>query len=153
VSVYCKRDFRKKGLSMITRRDATKAIGAAGFLSGSALLTGAGAQARPTGAAGAATSPAGTAWLEVRFPRPTWFDTVAVVAPVGTTDAPQGSKPTVEYRVEVERDDRWVPILPDHHLDRVGLHRIARVQAKRVRLVLTGREIEISEFGIYDEQG
>src|SRR5262245_41139810 len=32
---------------MTTRRDVTKAIGAAGLLSGSALLTGAGAQARP----------------------------------------------------------------------------------------------------------
>jgi alpha-L-fucosidase len=106
-----------------------------------------------TGAAGAVTSPAGTAWLEVRFPRPTWFDTVAVVAPVGAPDTPQGSKPTVEYRVEVERDGRWAPILPDQHLDRVGLHRVARVQAKRVRLVLTGREIGIGEFGIYDEQG
>lgn len=101
----------------------------------------------------AADPMAGTAWLEVRFPRPTWFDTVAVVAPVGATDAPQGSRPTVEYRVEVERDNRWVPILPDQHLERVGLHRIARVQAKRVRLLLTGREIAVAEFGIYDEQG
>jgi len=107
--------------------------------------------ADPTAGTGAAA--AGTAWLEVRFPRPTWFDTVAVVAPVGVTDAPQGSKPTLEYRVEVERDDRWVTILPDQHLDRVGMHRIARVQAKRVRLVLTGRELGIGEFGIYDEQG
>ena len=101
----------------------------------------------------AADPTAGTAWLEVRFPRPTWFDTVAVVAPVGATDASQDSKPTVEYRVEVEQDDRWVSILPDHHLDRVGLHRIAHVQAERVRLVLAGREIGIGEFGIYDEQG
>jgi hypothetical protein len=30
---------------------------------------------------------------------------------------------------------------------------LMRVQAKRVRLVLTGREIGIGEFGIYDEQG
>jgi len=82
---------------MITRRDAAKAIGAAGLLSASARLIG--------------------------------------------------------YRVEVERDNRWVPILPDQHLDRVGLHRIARVQAKRVRLVLAGREIAVAEFGIYDEQG
>jgi alpha-L-fucosidase len=101
----------------------------------------------------AADPAAVTAWLEVRFPRSTWFDTIAVVAPVGAIDSPQGSKPTVEYRVEVERDGRWVSIVPDHHLDRVGLHRIARTQAKRVRLVLAGREIGIGEFGIYDEKG
>ena len=126
-----------------------------GTAAAAAVTSPAGASPAGTGAAAAAVvaSPAGTAWLEVRFPRPTWFDTIAVVAPVGATDASHDSRPTVEYRVEVERDDRWATILPDQHLDRVGLHRVARVQAKRVRLVLAGRGIGISEFGIYDEQG
>lgn len=99
----------------------------------------------------AADPAATTAWLEVRFPRPTWFDTVAVVAP--SEDVPQGSRPPPQYRVEIERGGRWIPVVPDNHLDRVALHRIARVQASRVRLALAGRELRIGEFGIYDETG
>lgn len=101
----------------------------------------------------AADPAADTAWLEVRLARPTGFDTVAVVAPVGVTGAAQGAESRVEYRVEVERDGGWVAIVPDCQLDRVGVHRIARVQAQRVRLVLAGRGIGIGEFGIYDELG
>lgn len=90
-------------------------------------------------------------WIELRLPHPVAFDTVSVVAPVDSSA--ESVKSVVDYRVEIDQGGRWVPIVPDHRLDRVGLHRVKRTQARKVRLTMTGQDLQIAEFGLYDELG
>ncbi|MDF3983517.1 alpha-L-fucosidase [Luteibacter sp. PPL201] len=92
-----------------------------------------------------------SAWIEVRFARAVAFNTVSIVEPRGADDYGADSRIT-SYAVEVERGGRWVAIASGGTPPRAFTFlEIARVEAARVRLTLTGRQPGITELGLYDE--
>lgn len=92
-----------------------------------------------------------SAMIEVKLPRAQSINTVAIVSPTDTGERASAAPSRISYRVEAEIDGRWQTIVGAHDLDRIALHRVKRVTATRVRLVLAGESIRIGEFGVYDE--
>jgi alpha-L-fucosidase len=93
-----------------------------------------------------------SAWLEVRFERPTAFNTVSIVEPRGAEDYDTASR-IAAYKVQVEVDGGWRDLVTGTTPRQTQLHAFGRVAAGRVRLLLTstGDSPGITEFGIYDE--
>lgn len=91
------------------------------------------------------------AWIEVRFDAPVSFNTLSIVEPRGAEDYGAESR-IASYSVEVERNGAWVAIASGGTpADAYQFHEITRTTAKRVRLVLKGKQPGITEFGLYDE--
>jgi alpha-L-fucosidase len=91
------------------------------------------------------------ATIEVTLPRPQPINTVAIVSPVETGERTAAAPARMRYSVEAEVEGQWKTIVDAHTLDRIALHRVARVTATRVRLILSGRTIRVGEVGVYDE--
>ena len=90
------------------------------------------------------------AWIEVRFDAPTTFNTLSIVEARGREGYGDASR-IVSYKVEIERDGKWIGIAAGATPEPYQFHEIAPATAKRVRLSVTGRQPGIVEFGVYDE--
>jgi alpha-L-fucosidase len=93
-----------------------------------------------------------SAWLEVRFDRPTVFNTVAIVEPVGAADYGDTSR-IADYKVQYAVGDSWRDLIEGHSPRPFQFHAFEPITAERVRLQLAaaGAPPGIAEFGIYNE--
>jgi alpha-L-fucosidase len=98
--------------------------------------------------------PAGqrTGWLEIELTDAREFNTLALVEPVGRSEDYQESRIS-RYRFQRWQSGEWVDTAAGNSPSRVQIHRIPRVSAQRVRLLIDGsREMpSIAEIGIYNE--
>lgn len=92
-------------------------------------------------------------WLEIDFPRPTTFNTLAIIEP--RSEQESGAKGSgASYRVQRWHNDAWVDIVTGRFDSTYQVHQFADVSAERVRLTVTGDStapLRITEFGIYNE--
>jgi alpha-L-fucosidase len=93
-----------------------------------------------------------SAWLEVRFDRPTAFNTLSIIEPRHAQDYGDASR-IAGYGVDYMVKGAWRHLLTGVAPQPFQLHTFDRVVAERVRLRLTsnGGSPGIVEFGIYDE--
>lgn len=91
-------------------------------------------------------------WLEVAFARETLFNTLVLVEPVGRWKDYSESR-IASYRFQRWSGGGWVDLAAGATPARVQMHRVPRVSAQRVRLLLEAwRDTpHVAEFGVYDE--
>jgi alpha-L-fucosidase len=98
--------------------------------------------------------PAGqrTGWLEIELTDAREFNTLVLVEPVGRSEDYQESRIS-RYRFQRWQSGEWVDMAAGNSPSRVQIHRIPRVSAQRVRLLIdVSREMpSIAEIGIYNE--
>jgi alpha-L-fucosidase len=95
-----------------------------------------------------------TGWLEIELDGPKEFNTLVLVEPVGQSE---GYKETriKSYRFQRWSHGEWLDIAAGNSPSKVQIHRIPRISAQRVRLLLEGsRDMpHIAEIGFYNEPG
>jgi alpha-L-fucosidase len=98
--------------------------------------------------------PAGrrTGWLEIELDSAKEFNTLVLVEPVGLSEDYKESR-IQSYRFQRRSNGEWLDMAAGNSPSNVQIHRIPRVSAQRVRLLLDGnREMpNISEIGLYNE--
>jgi alpha-L-fucosidase len=93
-------------------------------------------------------------WLEVDLQKPESFNVVSLVEPVGQGDDYLESR-IRSYRFECWNGVNWTTLANGEKPTTTTIHRIPRVSAQRVRLVLesSNQVPHIAEIGVYDEPG
>jgi alpha-L-fucosidase len=91
-------------------------------------------------------------WLELEFPRPTAFNTLVLVEPVGRWKDYAESR-IASYRFEAWDGTRWVALASGRTPARVQMHAVPRTKATKIRLALEASHEtpHIAEIGIYNE--
>jgi alpha-L-fucosidase len=93
-------------------------------------------------------------WLEVDLQKPESFNVVSLVEPVGQGDDYLESR-IRSYRFECWNGVNWTTLANGEKPTTTTIHRIPRVSAQRVRLLLesSNQVPHIAEIGVYDEPG
>jgi alpha-L-fucosidase len=91
-------------------------------------------------------------WLEIELSNRKEFNTLVLVEPVGRSEDYPESRIS-RYRFQRWQSGEWVDMAAGNTPSRVQIHRIPRVSAQKVRLLIDGsREMpSIAEIGIYNE--
>lgn len=94
------------------------------------------------------------AWLEITLPKPTEFNTLVLVEPVGKFHDYQKSRIT-DYKWQYWDGKAWVDLASGNTPSRVQIHAIPKVKAERVRFYFHNdpkqNTAHIAELGIYNE--
>ena len=93
-----------------------------------------------------------TGWLEIELDSSKEFNTLVLVEPVGQSQEYKESR-IKSYRFQRWSHGEWLDIAVGNSPSRVQIHRIPRISAQRVRLLLDGSRdmAHISEIGLYNE--
>jgi alpha-L-fucosidase len=91
-------------------------------------------------------------WIEVELADAKEFNTLVLVEPVGRSEDYTESRIN-QYKFQCWRNGEWQDLAAGNAPSRVQIHRISRVSAQKIRLLIEGsRDMPgISEIGIYDE--
>ena len=91
-------------------------------------------------------------WLEIKFPRTTAFNTIAIVEPRFLEHYGAESR-IASYRIQHWHQDQWNDIASGKSPSTCQLHQFQQLSAQRVRLSIEGsrKGPGIAEFGIYNE--
>jgi len=89
-------------------------------------------------------------WLEITFKKPTEFNLLTLVEPVGRWDDYKKSR-IKSYRFQKWDGNEWVEIASGGTPSRVQMHAIAKTKATKVRLEIEGDGFHIADFGVYNE--
>jgi alpha-L-fucosidase len=93
-----------------------------------------------------------TGWLEIDLGSPKDFNTMVLVEPVGQSEGYKESR-IKSYRFQQWSHGGWHDLAAANLPSRVQIHRIRRISAQRVRLLLdgSGDMPHIAEIGLYNE--
>jgi alpha-L-fucosidase len=91
-------------------------------------------------------------WLEIELANVKEFNTLVLVEPVGSSEEYKESRIS-RYRFQRWSGGEWLDLAAGNAPARVQIHRIPRVSAQKVRLLIDGsREVpHIAEIGVYNE--
>jgi len=95
-----------------------------------------------------------TGWLQIELANAKEFNTLVLVEPVGVSEEYKESRIS-RYRFQRWSGGDWLDLAAGNSPSRVQIHRIPRVSAQKVRLLIdASREMpHIAEIGIYNEPG
>ncbi len=93
-----------------------------------------------------------TGWLEIELDSSKEFNTLVLVEPVGLSQEYKESR-IKSYKFQRWSHGEWLDIAAGNSPSRVQIHRIPRISAQRVRLLLDGNRdmAHIAEIGLYNE--
>jgi alpha-L-fucosidase len=91
-------------------------------------------------------------WLEMDLTQPESFNTLSLVEPVGGYDAYPESR-IRSYQFQHWDGERWVTLVGGDTPAPATIHRIPRIRARKVRLLLesSAKMPHIADIGVYDE--
>ncbi len=91
-------------------------------------------------------------WLELKFKKPTAFNTLVLVEPVSSGGDYNASR-IKSYRFERWDGTAWVEIVSGGTPSRVQIHSVTRTVASRLRLLIEGKQEDfgIADIGVYNE--